>query len=180
MAVLYTKRLELIPVTLAVVEAVLKGDRKSAEELTGVSFPPAWPGRDLVERALPCPVENLRNDPESYLWGSRLLICKETKRFVVGSVVLNGRPSPDGTVEIGYGVEESWQGHGFATEGTQAVVDWALEQHAVSRVTATTFPWHIASLRVIQKVGMEPAGTRLHDMFGDLVVFEKRRCEGSS
>ncbi len=178
MSVLYTDRLELLPITLPMVEAVLDGRREEAESLAGVSFPAEWPGRALVERAFACPLARLRDDPASYLWGGRLLVARASasasgQRVVVGSVVLDGKPDASGTVEIGYGIEGRSQGMGYATEGTRAVVDWALAQINVARVTAATLPWHVASRRVIEKVGMHEAGTREHEMFGDLLIYEK-------
>ncbi|HSQ66114.1 MAG TPA: GNAT family N-acetyltransferase [Polyangiaceae bacterium] len=177
-ASLRTQRLELLPITRELVEAVLVGDRDRAEELVEARFPDLWPGRALVERAFSCPIEKLRRDPDAWLWGARVLVTKpETasgKRIVVGSVVLNGRPDTDGTVEVAYGVDEAWQGHGYATEGTSEVVRWALRQREVERVQACTFQWHRASQRVLEKVGMRHVGFRETDMFGDLFVYERR------
>jgi ribosomal-protein-alanine N-acetyltransferase len=176
-APLRTQRLDLLPITRELVEAVLAGDRDHAEALVDARFPDLWPGRALVERAFSCPIEKLRRDPEAWLWGARVLVTKPSgpsaERIVVGSVVLNGRPDTDGTVEVAYGVDEAWQGHGYATEGTREVVRWALEQHAVERVQACTFQWHRASQRVLEKVGMHHVGFRETDMFGDLVVYER-------
>src|SRR5688572_19794273 len=66
MSAIYTDRLELLPITLEMVEAVLAGRREDAESLAGVRFPEAWPGRALVERAFACPLGRLREDPASY------------------------------------------------------------------------------------------------------------------
>lgn len=178
--VLYTDRLELLPITRALVDAVLDGKRDLAERICGARFPDAWPGRVLVERAFPCPLDKLREDPDAWLWGARVLVTRGVgDRHVVGSVVLDGRPDPTGTVEIAYGVDGAWQGHGFATEGTNAVVRWALLQADVGRVTASTFPWHQPSLRVLRKIGMHEIGTRETELFGDLVVYAKERAEAS-
>lgn len=172
-----TKRLELLPITRDLVEAVIAGERVEAERIVGAKFPDLWPGRALVERAFSCPLEKLRLDPEACLWGARVLVTRDEDpvghRSVVGSVVLNGRPGSDGTVEIAYGVDDVWQGHGFATEGTRAVVGWALDQREVARVQACTFPWHRSSQRVLEKVGMHQIGFRETDMFGDLFVYER-------
>jgi ribosomal-protein-alanine N-acetyltransferase len=170
---LETDRLSLVPITRDLVEAVLGGDRAEAERLVGSRFPDLWPGRALVERAFSCPIEKLRRDPEAWLWGARVLVSKDDS-IVVGSVVLNGRPE-GGVVEVAYGVDEAWQGRGFATEGTRAVVGWALAQPEVSRVQACTFPWHRASQKVLEKVGMHRAGIRETDMFGELLVYERQR-----
>jgi ribosomal-protein-alanine N-acetyltransferase len=165
-----TERLELIAITLPMVEAVLAGDRGRAEDLAGAAFPYSWPGEQLIARAFPCSIEAIRADPDRRLWGDRLLVTADGDRRVVGSVVFHGLPG-DGIAEVGYGVEESSQGLGFATEGTAACVRWALAQAGIREVTATTFPWHKASLRVIEKVGMQRVDTREHETLGELWVF---------
>lgn len=175
MDTLTTSRLELVAITRPLVEAVLAEDRASAERIVGARFPSVWPGKALVERAFACPLEKLEQDPEQWLWGARVLVTREGEREVVGSVVLNGRPDESGTVEVAYGVDDAMTGRGYATEGTRAVVGWALEQREVSRVVACTFPWHVASRRVLEKVGMQEAGTRETDLFGDLLLYQRLR-----
>ncbi len=171
---LHTERLVLLPITRDLVEAVLAGDRALAERLAEARFPNLWPGRATqTERAFSCPIEKLRRDPDAWLWGARVLVTKD-ENLVVGSVVLNGRPDA-GCVEVAYGVDEAFQGKGFATEGTRAVVGWALEQRDVARVQACTFPWHLASQKVLEKCGMHRAGVRETDMFGDLLLYERAR-----
>ncbi len=105
--------------------------------------------------------------------GARVLPHEGPPR-VLGSVVFKGRPT-DGIAEIGYGIEDNSRGQGLASEATQACVKWALEQEGIHAVQATTFPWHVASLGVIRKVGMRPCGVRDHDVLGELLVFELRR-----
>jgi [ribosomal protein S5]-alanine N-acetyltransferase len=171
MDILLTRRLELVPITLPMVEAVFAGRRDEAERIAGANLPEKWPGRALVEQAFCCPIDHLRREPESHLWGGRLMISRAAPRVVVGSVIVSSHPD-DGTVEIGYGVENASQGRGSATEAVRAVVEWALVQPGVKRVTATTFPWHSASLRVIEKAGMRKSATREHDLLGEMLVFE--------
>ena len=182
---LFTSRLELVPVTLAVVEAVFRGDRDEIERLSGARLPDAWPGKALIERAFSVSLEAIRADPPARLWGDRLMVLRDEPptlhradarftRRVVGSVVFHGAPDDDGVTEIGYGVEEESQHHGFATEGVCASVAWALAQPGCRAVRATTFSWHRASIRVIEKAGMRQIGTREHDMLGEMLVFEVR------
>src|SRR4051812_43561506 len=187
MPALVTKRLRLVPITLEMIEGVMSRDRAAAEaaldeELRragigpGAHFPEAWPNDELVARAFPFSLEAIRAAPDTRLWGDSLVLPLDPTRppRVVGSVVFKGRPV-DGIAEVGYGVEDSSRGQGLATEATQACVDWALAQEGITAVHATTFPWHHASLGVIRKVGMVQCGTRDHDVFGELLVFERRR-----
>ncbi len=186
MPALVTKRLRLVPVTLPMVEGVLRHDRAAAEAALdecmrahgvpeselGATFPDSWPNDDLVSRAFPFSIDAIRAAPDVRLWGDTMVLRRDTPR-VVGSVVFRGRPE-DGIAEVGYGIEDTSRGLGLATEATRACVEWALRQPGVTAVRATTFPFHHASLGVIRKLGMQPCGTREHAMLGDLIVFERR------
>lgn len=181
MSSLYTSRLVLVPVTLPMVEAVMLGDRARAEAVAEAQLPAAWPGRALIERAFSASLDAIRADPGKRLWGDRLMIARDSpagERLVVGSVVFHGRPDEDGIAEVGYGVEEGRQGQGLATEATRACVDWALGQPGVQAVRATTLPWHRASLRVIEKLGMRQVDVLVHELLGEMLVFELRRDGG--
>jgi ribosomal-protein-alanine N-acetyltransferase len=174
--VLRTARLELVPITIAMVEAVMRGRQEDAEALVGARMPARWPNPELIERAFTASLEAIRADPEVRLWGDRVMVVRsgEGDARVVGSVVFHGRPGDDGVAEIAYGVEEASQGQGFATEAVSASVEWALGQPRVASVQAATFAWHVPSLRVIAKVGMVRVGTREHETMGELLVFERR------
>ncbi len=173
--VLVTPRLSLEPVTLDLVEAVFRGDRQALERIASARVPEAWPGKALVERAFSASLERIRENPELRLWGDRLMITREETRLVVGSVVFHGRPDESGIAEIGYGVEERYQNQGLATEATRACVEWALSQPGVRAVTATTPPWHTASIRVLEKSGLVRVGSEEHDALGEVVRFERAR-----
>jgi RimJ/RimL family protein N-acetyltransferase len=171
--VLMTRRLDLVPITLPMVEAIFAGDRDEAERLACARLPAAWPGRALIERAFTADLSAIRRDPQRRLWGDRLMILREGERRVVGSVIFHGFPE-DGVAEVGYGVEVDSQGQGLATEATGVCVEWALHQPGIQAVSAATFPWHQASLGVIARVGMRRVGTREHDLLGEIWVFERR------
>ncbi len=175
MDTLVTPRLHLEPITLEVVEATFAGDRAAIERLVRARVPDAWPGRALVERAFSASLEHIRADPAKRLWGDRLMIAHdEEQRFVVGSVIFHGRPDT-GIAEVGYGVEEKWQRQGYASEATRACCDWALAQAGISVVTATTPPWHTASIRVLENAGFVRAGLEEHEALGEVLRFERRR-----
>jgi len=175
MGSILTPRLELVSMSLELVEAVMRGDRARAEQAAGVELPPAWPNTALVERAFYASIDAIRADPECRLWGDRLCIARDGSRRVIGSVVFHGRPDQDGIAEVGYGIEESSQGQGLATEATSACVKWALEHDFVRAVRATTFSWHRPSLRVMEKLGMVKIGTDEHETLGELYVFEVKK-----
>lgn len=174
MDTLVTPRLLLEPITLDVVEATFRGDRAAVEDLVRAKVPEAWPGRALVERAFSASLELIRADPAKRLWGDRLMIARiDDVRLVVGSVVFHGHPA-DGIAEVGYGVEQTWQCRGYASEATRTCVEWALAQPGITCVSATTPPWHQASIRVLEKSGLVSIGSEEHDTLGEVVRFERR------
>ena len=70
----------------------------------------------------------------------------------VGDLSFKGL-NEDGSVEIGYGIKDEFQGQGYATEAVRAVVDWALNQDGVLCVEAETEPDNKVSQRVLAKCG---------------------------
>jgi RimJ/RimL family protein N-acetyltransferase len=172
---LLTERLELVPITVAIAEAVILGRRDDAEALVGAPLPAAWPGRALIERAFAASLDHIRRDPEVRLWGDRVMIARHGPRRVIGSVVFHGAPGAEGIVEVAYGVEQDSQQQGYATEATRASVAWALADPRVRAVRATTPEWHTPSRRVLEKCGLERIGTRESDMLGELLEYERRR-----
>ena len=174
--VLVTKQLELRPVTLAIAEAILEGRRRSdIEAVVQAEMPWAWPGRTLIEQVFRASLEAVRADPETRLWGDHLMVTREAPARVVGSVIFHGRPDAEGRCEISYGVEETNQKRGYATEAMTAVVAWALAQPECRVIEATTTPWHKASSRLLEKVGMKLVGKRQHESDGEVLVYEIRR-----
>lgn len=172
--VIFTERLELVPVTVPLVEAVLESRRDRAEELLGAIIPAAWPGRALVERAFYASIDAILRDPHTRLWGDRVMIAREGPRRVVGSVIFHGAPDEEGAVEVAYGVEEESQRKGYATEATRVSVEWALAQHDVRVVRAATPPWHIASQKVLERCGLARTGAR-ESPLGEIWEYERRR-----
>ena len=77
----------------------------------------------------------------------------------VGELCFKG-VAPDGAVEIGYGIGEYYQGHGYATEAVSAVAAWAAQQDGIARIEAEAEEENVASLRVLEKSGFVPTGER--------------------
>ena len=79
---------------------------------------------------------------------------------------------------VSYGVVPSVERQGYATEALRALVAYLLAETAVDEVEATTFPAHVASRRVMEKVGMRLAGERIVAVDGrerTVVVYRLRR-----
>ena len=58
-------------------------------------------------------------------------------------------------VELGYVFDKSYWNMGLATEASKATLNYGFEEVKLNRIVAIAKPENIASVRVIQKVGMK-------------------------
>lgn len=149
---LLTGRLTIVPCTAALLRAASR-DPVGVGRLLDVRIPAGWPNADEAE-ILPTLADGLDRDPSLLDWGMHLFL-HTADRALVGAGGLQGRPDETGAVEIGYGIAPEHQGHGYATEGAWALIAWAFGQPEVRRVIAGVAADNSASIRVLEKIGME-------------------------
>jgi [ribosomal protein S5]-alanine N-acetyltransferase len=65
--------------------------------------------------------------------------------------------------ELGYALGTQWWGRGYATEAARAVRDYALGELALPEMLALVRPDNMASIKIVEKLGMERVGTRSSD-----------------
>jgi ribosomal-protein-alanine N-acetyltransferase len=119
-----------------------------------VHFPPEWPGDAVV--FLPLWENQLETDPEFEMWGGTII--DRAEMVAAGQMTLMPVPDEPGTVELGYGVNPSYQGQGYATEAARALVRWAKQEPRIRRIIASCLEDNVASVRVLQKAGFRPVG----------------------
>ncbi len=154
-----TERLELVPATPELVRAALAGGAALAGAL-GAAVPATWPPDYLDEAALRFTLERLAQGPEQAGWWLHFVILGQggTERTLIGSAGYAGPPSPEGTVEVGYGIVSDHRRRGYATEAARALVDRAFELPEVRLVIAHTLPSLAGSIGVLEQCGFLLAG----------------------
>ena len=91
---------------------------------------------------------------------SKWAVAEKTSGHLVGDCglqYLDGGPD----IELGFHLARAHWGHGYATEAARACLAWALAERA-ERVVAIVDPANQRSVRVLDKIGMLPAGTESH------------------
>ena len=111
---------------------------------------------DVLKKAYQEMLQGCLAHPEQWEWYA-IWTIESKDGFHVGDLSFKGL-NDDGSVEIGYGINEMHQGQGYATEAVYAAVIWALQQPGVTRVDAETEPDNQTSQRVLEKCGFVPAG----------------------
>jgi ribosomal-protein-alanine N-acetyltransferase len=152
---LETDRLVLLALTAEFV-AALK-DHSAAERLFGAAIPDGWPDTEL-DGLLRIYGPWIAEDSDRLGYGPWVLIARDEASVVGSAGFMGKRPDNGEPIELGYGVHPDYRNRGYATEATQALVQWALAQPPVERVVAKCDPANAPSVRVLEKIGMTRHG----------------------
>lgn len=169
---LQTNRLFLIPTTLPMLEAIVDGDWPTLSSLLG--------GIDLAEHwthfpeALIWMRDFAREHDTDMSWWNYLIIHRTDARLI-GTCGYKGAPGPDGAVELGYEIAESYQGRGLATEAARQLVEHAFAFDSVRAVTANTLAEENASCAILRKLGFQFIGEHVDIEDGNLWEWRKER-----
>ncbi|RUT04448.1 N-acetyltransferase [Dulcicalothrix desertica PCC 7102] len=147
-----TQRLELLPCSLEVAQATLAKDKPLLEKLLTAYIPDDWYNTE-VQAFLPKYIELLKSDPSQLGYGVWLIIRTDDSTLV-GDLGFEGK-SDDETLEIGYEILAAYRNEGYATEAVEALIDFAFTQLAAKKIIAHTPIDNVASIRVLEKLGMQ-------------------------
>ncbi|TCS92202.1 GNAT family N-acetyltransferase [Hazenella coriacea] len=150
-----TKRLQMVPFTLEYVRAAIMG-KEQLESILNYQVSEQWPNPDFAE-ILPWMADQLEQNPLQSKWSG--LIVHRSEQILIGEIGCKGCPSPDGVVEIGYGIVPDYQNDGYATEMVQGFVQWLLQLPEIRKVTAECLKDNRPSVRVLEKVGFTQTRT---------------------
>jgi ribosomal-protein-alanine N-acetyltransferase len=78
-----------------------------------------------------------------------LFAIPDISRTLIGTVGGFRKTERPEEFEVGYSVLQGFQGKGYATEGTKALIDWALARSSLKTISAQTFRSLPKSIRVM-------------------------------
>ena len=156
-----TDRLLLIPATLEIVEAELKG-RAALSSAIGADVPDDWPPPLNDEQTFRFILDLLRSVPGDVGWWywHVLRTGREaaSPTAIIGLCGFKGRPTDEGVAEIGYSIMPAFHRQGFATEACEALLDWAFSHGEVTKVIGHTLEGLTPSIGVMEKLGFTYEG----------------------
>lgn len=106
---------------------------------------------DILKAAYTEMLNGCIENPEQWEWYAIWMIELKDGTHI-GELCFKGLNS-NGIAEIGYGIVEKYQGHGYATEAVKAISKWAFQEPKVLAIEAETDDKNIASKKVLKKCG---------------------------
>lgn len=140
-----TERLVLKPYSEQDIDALI--DLLSDPEVTSTFMVPEMESRSRAEELVRKLIGFSRPEDTEHL---------ECGIYLSGKLIgfVNDCGIEDDEIEIGYVIHPQYRGHGYATEAVQAVIA-ELREMGFRKVTAGYFSENTASLRVMEKCGMQ-------------------------
>ena len=149
---IHTQRLALIPFTLPVAQALYAFNTGILADI-GLQPTRYWPDQESMD-SLPRIIKRLEKLPEPTGFESWMIVLKHNAT-VIGDAGFKGGPNKEGAVDIGYSIIEQEQQKGYGLETARALVNWAFWHPEVKAVTANCLLENPASIRLLEKLGMQ-------------------------
>ena len=129
--------------------------------------------REQTQRWLEKSQENYRK----YGFGCFGVVAKDDGCLIGYCGLVN--PTFDGEAEIIYAFKKQYWGKGLASEAAKAMLDFGFKQCALRRVIATIDPDNHASIKIVEKWGMEYQEQRIdeHNLPEVVYAIEAQRSD---
>lgn len=132
-------------------------EREPLARVLDVIVPEDWPVEHYDDDVLQWSLRKLAEDVANRPWAMRYIILRESGTLIGTAGTIGPPAGEDRTVIVGYSILPEFRRRGFASEATQAVIDWSVEQGA-RRIVADTYPHLVASIGVLEKLGFRHIG----------------------
>jgi ribosomal-protein-alanine N-acetyltransferase len=167
---LVSDRLVLVPMSLEVMETLLRGDRDAAQQMVRYRIPQDWPM--AIASTLKFRIPLARAHPGSLPLLFRVMVLRADPEVVVGRIGFHGPADEVGMVEIGYEVFPAFRRQGYAREAVVAMLRMARRDPEVRLFRATVSPDNLPSRRLVTGLGLVEVGVQWDEVDGEETIFE--------
>jgi [ribosomal protein S5]-alanine N-acetyltransferase len=87
-----------------------------------------------------------------------LAVVNREAEILIGSIELRITSASHQRGEIGYVLNRSWWGRGYASEAATTLLHFGFDELGLHKITAACDPGNAASARVLTKIGMQREG----------------------
>ncbi|WP_051978448.1 GNAT family N-acetyltransferase [Edaphobacter aggregans] len=152
-----TLRLALVAITpdTILAEQAADGDFHLLGAAIGCTIHPEWPPIHWEPHVLTFMLNQFAAHPDQASWHRYVALPEPNgARTLIGCLGAFAKDDPPATCEIGYSILPSFEGRGYATEGTRALIDHLRADTRITSIIAHTFPSLTGSIRVMEKCGL--------------------------
>lgn len=149
--IIESTHLKLIACDTEILTSAISSNENLAHTLN-VIVPDNW--TEFGVMALEYSLNRLSESREESGWWTYFPIHKEDNKLI-GSGGYKGKPSANGTVELGYEIAPDYRNRGLATEMTQALIAHAFNNEKVKSILAHTLAEDNPSTKVLKKCGFK-------------------------
>ena len=167
-----TQRLDLVLLPRAWLDAYAAG-----EPLPDLGFDDPYDVLRQKEGLVRMRTDQLAADPAQEPWLLRMMVLRaasgsDRAGSAIGYANFHAPPDERGMVEIGYQVEASLRGQGYASEAATAMWEWAA-RHGARILRASIAPDNAPSIALVRRAGFRPVGEQIDDIDGLEVIWER-------
>src|SRR5262245_29171145 len=173
--IIASNRLDLISLTPAFLQASLRGDSTTAESLLGLAIPSEW---FAEQRLIQLRLNDLQQNSALQPWLVRAIALRH-QHVLVGHIGFPTQPGADylrelapGGIEYGYTVFSAFRRQGYAREACEALMQWAYQEHQVTRFVVSIRPDNIPSRRLADQLGFKRIGSHVDEEDGLEDIYE--------
>ena len=176
-----TPRLTLIPLTHYQLNVWKQSGRKDLEKILNLQHNPWSLGlfyeQEMLQALSDYWIPQTAKFPLDFPWYTSWEIILNSASCSVGGIGLAGLPDNAGTTEMGYAIDQKFEGQGIATEAVQGLTDWAFQDKELVILRAETPVDNMGSQRVLEKNNFKKTGEKKLALEIPMQVFtwERRR-----
>ena len=167
---IYTEDLALYTVELAEYE-LLEADYAHPKLWLDRGF--SDPHKYFLNNRNPIPyrINQVRKDPKVAKYLLRVAVLRENME-IIGSAGFHNLPDENDMIEIGFGIDPTFQNKGYGKQLLYGMWNWVVKQPGVKTLRYTVSPTNVISRQIIQKSGFKLVGEQVDDVDGLEEIYE--------
>jgi RimJ/RimL family protein N-acetyltransferase len=113
----------------------------------------------------------VRKDPEVAKYLLKVAVLRESME-IIGSAGFHNLPDENGMIEIGFGIDPTFQNEGYGKQLLHGMWNWVVKEPGVKTLRYTVSPTNLISKQIIQKLEFDLVGEQLDDVDGVEEIYE--------
>ena len=120
---------------------------------------------------IPYRINQVRKDPKVAKYLLRVAVLRESME-IIGSAGFHNLPDENGMIEIGFGIDPTFQNKGYGKQLLHGMWNWVVKEPRVKTLRYTVSPSNLISKQIIKKLEFNLVGEQIDDVDGVEEIYE--------